>query len=377
MRDPIRYAVIGTGMMGNEHIANLALIEGAQLVAAADPHEGSRDWAAQTVQAAQTTQNAQNAPSGREAMAADDALLLVADYRELLAARDLFDAVIVATPNHTHRAILEDVLATGKHVLIEKPLCTTLEDCLWVREAARGYPGVLWVGLEYRWMPPVTRFVEEVRAGAVGALKMLTIREHRFPFLPKIGDWNRFNRNTGGTLVEKSCHFFDLMRHVTGAEPVRVMASGGQDVNHLDERYDGETPDILDNAYVIVEFANGVRACHELCMFVTRLEQREHITAAGTRGALEVRIPESELAFTENTGDETRREKVAVDADALAAGSHHGASYHQHLAFQRAIREGRPAEVGVEDGLRSVAMGLAAQQAIAQRRVVEMAEFGL
>jgi myo-inositol 2-dehydrogenase/D-chiro-inositol 1-dehydrogenase len=47
---------------------------------------------------------------------------------------------------------------------------------------------------------------------ATGGIRMLTIREHRFPFLPKVGDWNRFNRNTGGTLVEKCCHFFDLMR---------------------------------------------------------------------------------------------------------------------------------------------------------------------
>ncbi len=90
-------------------------------------------------------------------------------------------------------------------------------------------------------------------------MKMVAIREHRFPFLVKVGDWNRFNRNTGGTLVEKCCHFFDLMRLVAGAEPVSVLASGAQDVNHLDERYNGEVPDILDNAYVIVDFANGVR----------------------------------------------------------------------------------------------------------------------
>ncbi|MEZ5177594.1 MAG: Gfo/Idh/MocA family oxidoreductase [Acidimicrobiales bacterium] len=64
-----------------------------------------------------------------------------------------------------------------------------------------------------------------------------------FPFLAKVGDWNRFNRNTGGTLVEKCCHFFDLMNQVVDDTPVRVLASGAQDVNHLDEAYDGEVPD--------------------------------------------------------------------------------------------------------------------------------------
>lgn len=55
-----------------------------------------------------------------------------------------------------------------------------------------------------------------------------------------MNDWNRFNSNTGGTLVEKCCHFFDLMRLFVGANPVRVMASGAIDVNHKDEVYDGK-----------------------------------------------------------------------------------------------------------------------------------------
>ena len=50
--------------------------------------------------------------------------------------------------------------------------------------------------------------------------------------------------------------FFDLMNLILQERPTRVMASGAQDVNHLDEVYDGRVPDILDNAFVIVEFAN-------------------------------------------------------------------------------------------------------------------------
>ena len=66
--------------------------------------------------------------------------------------------------------------------------------------------------MEYRYMPPISRLVEEVHNGvALGKITSLSIREHRYPFLTKIGDWNRFNENTGGTLVEKCCHFFDLM----------------------------------------------------------------------------------------------------------------------------------------------------------------------
>src|SRR5574341_2181823 len=180
----------------------------------------------------------------------------------MLAQEDI-DAVVVATPNHTHAAVLKDLLQTDKHILCEKPLCTTIEDCRWVVDAVQDRRPVFWVGMEYRYSPPVERFVAELRAGAAGTVKMLSIREHRFPFLPKVGDWNRFNRNTGGTLVEKSCHHFDLMRHVLQAEPVRVFASGAMDVNHREERYDGEAPDIIDNAYVVVDFNNGARALHD------------------------------------------------------------------------------------------------------------------
>ena len=61
-------------------------------------------------------------------------------------------------------------------------------------------------------MPAMQLFREQVQAGITGRMRMFAIREHRYPFLRKVGDWNRFARNTGGTLVEKCCHFFDLMR---------------------------------------------------------------------------------------------------------------------------------------------------------------------
>ena len=70
---------------------------------------------------------------------------------------------------------------------------------------------------------------------------MLSITEHRFPFLDKVGDWNRFNAQSGGTFVEK-CWLFDLMRLIIGAEPQYIMSMAGQAHNHLDERYDGKVP---------------------------------------------------------------------------------------------------------------------------------------
>jgi predicted dehydrogenase len=354
MADAIRWGVIGTGMMGLEHLRNLRLVPGASVTAVADPHGPSLDDARR--------------------LAPDAAVF--EDPRELLAHAPV-DAVVVATPNHTHAEVLGPVFEAGVHVLVEKPLCTTVEDCRRVEAAAARHRGLVWVGMEYRYMPPVARLVEEVRKGTIGRLRMLAIREHRFPFLPKVGDWNRFARNTGGTLVEKCCHFFDLMRLIVGSRPVRVYASGAMDVNHQDERYDGERPDILDNAYAVVDFDDGARALLDLCMFAEGSRNQEEIAATGDRGKVECFVPESTVVIGRRIPRAVESFHVPVEKRLLEAGFHHGATFHQHMAFRRAVLDGAPPEVGVRDGLWAVAMGVAGERSAAERRVVELSELGV
>ena len=78
-------------------------------------------------------------------------------------------------------------------------------------------------------------------------------------------------------MTEKCCHHFDLMRLILRSEPVRFLATGGQDVNHKDEEYGGKRSNILDNAYVIIDFENGSRACLELCMFAEASKHQEEV----------------------------------------------------------------------------------------------------
>ena len=68
---------------------------------------------------------------------------------------------------------------------------------------------------------------------------------------------------------------------------------------------------------------------------------------------------------------------IDVPPDLLAAGSHHGSTWFEHRAFLAALRDGTPPEVGLHDGLIAVAMGVAAERSIAERRPVEMTELGL
>jgi predicted dehydrogenase len=205
---------------------------------------------------------------------------------------------------------------------------------------------------------------------------MLAIREHRFPFLVKVGNWNRFARNTGGTLVEKCCHFFDLMCLLIRQRPLRVYASGAQDVNHLDERYDGETPDILDNAYAVVDFDGGARALLDLCMFAENSNNEMELAATGDQGKAEAFVPAHRIVIGRRTGLAREEETVAVDPAIRDAGFHHGATYYQHRAFIDAIREAGPPRISVRDGALAVAIGIAAETSAREQRVVEMAELG-
>ncbi|WP_252181147.1 Gfo/Idh/MocA family protein [Azospirillum sp. B4] len=355
----LRFGIIGTGMMGVEHITSLALSPEVAVTAIVDPTPTSLDWARDAL--------------GERAAG-------VAAYRtvEEMVGEAKLDGVIIASPNHTHHDVLRPLLGTGLHILCEKPLCSSLEDAARVAEAAAGHKGVFWVGMEYRYMPPVGRFVEQVHGGRVGRLVMLSMREHRFPFLTKVGDWNRFSRNTGGTMVEKCCHFFDLMRLTVGAEAVRVYCSGAMDVNHRDERYGGQTPDIIDNSYTVVDFANGVRALLDLSMFAEGAQEQEEIVAVGDQARLDVTIPRGDLVHSPRQAfrrpELVERTHVAVDGAALAAGSHHGATYFQHRAFLDAILNGGPVAVSAEDGYRAVEIGAAAELSAREHRAVDLAE---
>lgn len=361
--DKIRYGIIGCGSMGREHIENIRAMDGAVVTALADTHRASLDAASALMETPPR---------------------VFTSHQELLDS-GLCDAVVIATPNFTHVDILRDALRSELHILIEKPLVTRVEDGVDLIARAQGRKGIVWVAQEYRYMPPVAEMVRMAHAGAAGRLHQVAIREHREPFYPKVGNWNRFSANTGGTLVEKCCHYFNLMDHILQEHPRRVFASGGQRVNHLDERYDGRTPDILDSAYVIVEYPSGARASLDLCMFAENSVDNEHIVVVGDEAKLESLLPSLTLRYGRRE-DWGRREVwgqpsgtgrgVSVrrvwDTNIRYAGQHFGASYIEHQHFARAVREGLPPEIGLEEGLRSVATGLAAHRSLETGLPVEL-----
>ena len=354
----IKYGIIGAGTMAREHILNISLIENAEVVALSDPHEASLNQCKDMLKT--------KVPCFK-------------NHQDMIK-ENLVDVYLISSPNFTHIGILKDVIKSKKHILVEKPLCTNTKDCLEIKRLTKDYPSVFWTAMEYRYMPPVAKFINEIHNKTIGELKTLTIREHRFPFLKKVNDWNRFEKNTGGTLVEKCCHFFDLMCLIAKSKPISVYASGGQDVNHLDEEYDGKKPDIIDNAYVIINFENGTRSLLELCMFAENSEMQEELVATGNKGKIETSVPSNESGKISSNlrigmrDGETKLETIEVDKKILEAGHHHGSTYYEHLAFLNAIKNNSNPEVSLDDGLIAVAVGEAAEKSIKLKRLVKLEE---
>jgi len=257
------------------------------------------------------------------------------------------DAIVIVSPNFRHIENLTEIARhTTRPILCEKPLYTDTSQIEALDGFSKSYDAPVWVAMEYRYMPPA---------------------------------------NTGGTLVEKCCHFFDLMRLIVGAEPIRVSASAGQAVNHLEEIYDGQVSDIWDSGYVMFDFENGVRAMLELCMFADGSLWNEEISAVGAKGKIECRlpgphrfwpggietVPHAQMTYAPRSPKNPITQDVVIDEALLRAGDHHGSTFFQHQKFLDVVKGIGKVEVTLNDGRRAVEMGLAAQEAATRHCVVE------
>jgi predicted dehydrogenase len=363
---PLRYGMLGCGMMGQEHLRNMALLSNVHAVAIYEPDAAMRAAALAL------------APQAR----AVDSLEALIDFPDL-------DALVITSPNFCHADQLMAIAARRPlPVLVEKPACTHLADVSKLQNLAHQSTQPIWTAMEYRYMPPIAELVRQVHAQEVtGDAVMLSIREHRYPFLTKVGDWNRFNRNTGGTLVEKCCHFFDLMRLLMQADPIRLFASGGQNHNHLSESYPEGQPDILDNAMVVLDFPGGRRAMLELCMFAEGSRYQEEICVVGARGKIECKVPGptrfwpadslgeppvAQLIVSPRQPAGPRVLDIPVDSKLLAAGDHNGSTFFQHQKFAEVLRGQGRVEVSLADGLAAVVIGLAAEHSASTGQVVDL-----
>jgi predicted dehydrogenase len=250
-------------------------------------------------------------------------------------------------------------------------MATTVPDAYEILKISQNYPAVLQIGLQYRYKAMYVEAIHEAQERkSLGDLKMISIMEHRFTFLDKVNQWNKFSKYSGGTLVEKCCHYFDLLNLFAQARPEKVFGIGSQAVAFTDFERDGEKSDILDNAVVTVEYANGVQASFNLCMFAP--VYYEEIIIVGDQGRLKAyddmplypsEQPKSYLEVSQGV-EKPSRFCTPVYPSMILESGHSGATFYEHINLIDNI-EGKPTNTAtVEEGFWSVVVGAAAEESV-------------
>jgi predicted dehydrogenase len=193
----LRVAVIGCGWAARSlHAGGLRRSGAGRIVAACDPLEKAR--------------------------AAIGVSEQFADWREMLAAVEC-DVVLIASPPAEHVAAAVAAIESGRHVMLEKPLATTLEDAQRIAEAAWNFGRVVAVGFNQRCHPKLVRMRTQIARGEWGRLESVHVRWFTSAGLGARG-WLGERAQGGGALLDLGSHVVDLWRFLSGEEIESVSA---------------------------------------------------------------------------------------------------------------------------------------------------------
>ncbi|MEW6304721.1 MAG: Gfo/Idh/MocA family oxidoreductase [Verrucomicrobiota bacterium] len=347
MNAPLRLGFIGIGAMGLSHVKQFHVKQAARARAVAVC--------------------SRNDANIRKALEVAPDARVFRDERELIHS-DL-DAVVISSPNSTHAALARETLASGKHLFLEKPVGVTREECASVLAAAEKSDRVVLIGHELRYSAFFQKMKALVDAGDIGTPRMVWTREFRGPFQPKSGQWIQDDRMSGGMMVDKNCHHFDIMNWWVGARPKRVAAFGGTAVNRV---IDGPHQ-VNDHSTVSFEYANGVRGTLQICLFARDFPHEDlEMGIVGDAGMLQTRISTIEiLQWKRGSG---QGEPIAHQVAARGGegwGNHLGFD-EIHAAFLDAVLDGKRPLTTVPDCVDGTLLAIAAEESIRSRQIVEI-----
>lgn len=276
------------------------------------------------------------------------------------------DAVFVSTPNFTHVPLALEVLAAGKHLFLEKPVGITTEECRRLAQACAATDRVVMIGHELRYSPYFQEIKRLLDSGAIGTPRMVWCREMRGPFKKKSSDWIEDARRSGGALVDKNCHHFDLMNWWVGARPARVCAFGGNAVN----RVIGGEHQVLDHATVSFEYDSGVRGSLQLCMFAPELQEDGlEMGIVGDAGLMQTRLSALEILLWNRNEKSSDPSVIRVQAKRGEGWGGHLGFTEIHTAFLDAIQERKPPITTVADCVDGTLLAIAAERSIRTENV--------
>lgn len=321
--------LIGAGRAGLIHGRNFHhRIKHAKLVALSDPHE----------------------PTRRAAAAELDLAPAYAQYEELLEDAAV-DAVVVVTPTKFHREIAVAAARSGKHILCEKPMAMSADECAAMIEAAAQARVVLQIGFMRRFARPFQAMKQRIEAGEIGDVVSVRSLTHG-PSLPQ--RWMFDLKTSNGPLAEVNSHDIDTIRWMTGSEVVEVFALGG---NFRSPEARREFPDFYDNVTLVARFANGMQGTISGAQGVA-YGYDSRCEVLGTKGILFSGSLQS-LAVTQATSQGLLSPIVTSWRDLFA-----DAYLAEDEEFILSIREQRPPKVTGLDGMRAVEVVNAGNESI-------------
>ncbi|MFW6154958.1 MAG: Gfo/Idh/MocA family protein [Planctomycetota bacterium] len=314
------------------------------------------------------------------------------DYHDLVAAPDV-DWVMVGSFNCFHREHAVAAMEAGKDVFCEKPLATTLDDCLAMRDARDRTGRTFYMGFTLRHAPhyrTIRRLLDEGTIGRILSFEFNeTLEFNHGGFIHQ--DWRRLTKYAGSHLLEKCCHDIDLAIWMVGSLPLAVAGFGGLDyfvpgnVSEVDRI--GPNPrgvpafglwqrptectdpftadkDILDNQVAIMQFANDVRATFHANALAALPERRMYIL--GTEGAVRADVITGTLEVRRIGWNEPSH---LYDNP---GGGHGGGDNVLINELIAAMRTGDAPAASLEEGLRSAVTCFAIDEATDTGRVVDV-----
>jgi myo-inositol 2-dehydrogenase/D-chiro-inositol 1-dehydrogenase len=343
--DPVRFGLIGFGAWGQCHADAITKTQGAELVAIAARSDKSCQSAREIYPQAKVFSN----------------------YRQMLE-RDDIDIVDIVLPTFLHHEAASAALSAGKHLLLEKPMAPTIQQCNDLLQLAKEHDRLLAIGHELRLSSLWGKVKQLIDDGFVGDPQYVLVELSRNPYRLGADGWRFDIQRVGNWILEEPIHFFDLARWYLQdhGQPETVYASANA------RRPDH--PELQDNFSAIVNFSGGPYAV--ITQTLSAFEHHQTVKVTGTRGAL--------WASWSGAMDRTRHPTFFLrtfdgeKVEELTFNKMTGELFEledQIALLVNAIRHAGPLAATGEDGKWSVAMCLAAQRAVETGQPVPIQSF--
>ncbi len=341
----IHFGLVGFGAWGKLHAQSIVSTEGARLRAIIALTKETR----------------------AEAKKLYPDVAVLSDYRDLMEEPEL-DIIDVVTPSHSHVEIATAALAAGKHVLLEKPMALTLEDCRGMMAMAMVKKKMLAIGHELRLSSQWGKVKQMIESGKIGSPKYVLVELSRGPYRQGAKGWRYDLDCVGSWSLEEPIHFFDLARWYLSehGKPSTIYATANS--------HEPLRPNLNDNFSAIMRYKSGAYAV--VSQTLASFEHHQTIKVSGTKGALSAswrgasdRSLDPKFSLTYFDGEKFEEVKMKNPS---------GEVYElgEEIAMcVRCIRDGTAPVASGEDGLWSVGLCLAAGVSARNGEVVSIAEF--